>query len=364
MLFLGLLFTFLSKTRESCHSRGAHLSISTPLAWWSLWTWFPCPERREPLSSFSFSMSTEKTIKTTHLCCPLVLLVHLVLGDPSVQEYLTHMRNIIKFHCVEIQILYFNYLVFSLTRNPRKSTITCKKYILSCWSQLTLIGIYLNLHESKCKFPHLSAPEVQNHLRRKSWFYEWLNQHTYLGRSNHCRHAFWSRCSFFSFQRVRKWIYVDIKAGFSHIQMSLILFYCRMSPHVCFTFHRIWLKFSHDQLPDGSLQGSVVQLIPRRPSSSSSLASRSQVDSIVRAGQCVPSRTPVDVRRLQRIYDVEAGGGREAAGPGRSSASDGFKGGDPFLEAFYFCTCQWWTWFYSQRVISLFRCTIIVLFRV
>lgn len=168
-----------------------------------------------------------------------------------------------------------------------------------------------------------------------------INIHTYLGGSNQCRHAFWSWCSFFSFQRVRKCIYVDIKAEFSQIQMSEILFYCRMSPRVCFTFHRIWMKFSHDQLPDGSLQGRVVQLIPLGPSFS--LASWSQVDSIVRAGQSVPSITPVDVRRLKRIYDVEASGGREAAGPGRSSASDGFKGVDPFLEAFYFCTCKWWT---------------------
>lgn len=35
-IFLVLLFTFQSKTRKSSHSRGAHRSISTPLAAWSL----------------------------------------------------------------------------------------------------------------------------------------------------------------------------------------------------------------------------------------------------------------------------------------------------------------------------------------
>lgn len=100
----------------------------------------------------------------------------------------------------------------------------------------------------------------------------------------------------------------------------------------CFTFHSIRMELSHDQLPDGPLQVGVVltRLIPRRPPA---LASRSQVDSVV--------RTPVDVRRLQRIYDVQAGGGRQAAG--RSSAGDGFEGIDPFPETFYLCACRWST---------------------
>lgn len=47
-------------------------------------------------------------------------------GGPS------HVRNIIKCHCVRIQILYFDNFVFVLTWNSRKTTATCKKHILSC----------------------------------------------------------------------------------------------------------------------------------------------------------------------------------------------------------------------------------------
>lgn len=83
-----MLFTFLSKRGWSSYSWGAHLSISTPLSRGSLCPWFPCPERREWLSSFSFSLPTERTLKMMHPCCPLVLLVPPILGDPSVQEHL------------------------------------------------------------------------------------------------------------------------------------------------------------------------------------------------------------------------------------------------------------------------------------
>lgn len=143
-------------------------------------------------------------------------------GGPS------HVRNIIKCHCVRIQILYFNNFVFVLTWNSRKTNVTCKKHILSCWSQFVLKGVYLNLQELKSSFLHLSGPELQNHLKRKRLFYEWHHQYTYLWPSNQYRHAFLSWCSSFSFQRERKCICADIKAGFSHTQISAITFYYQM----------------------------------------------------------------------------------------------------------------------------------------
>lgn len=73
--------------------------------------------------------------------------------------------------------------------------------------------------------PHLSVLEVQNPLKMKCHFYEWHHQNMYLmfqHFQNQCRRAFWTRCSSFSFQRVRKCIYEDVKAGISHIQTTVI----------------------------------------------------------------------------------------------------------------------------------------------
>lgn len=70
--------------------------------------------------------------------------------------------------------------------------------------------------------PHLSVLQVQNPLKRKCHFYEWHRQNMYLifqRFQNQRRRAFWTRCSSFPFQGVRKCIYEDIKAGISHIRM-------------------------------------------------------------------------------------------------------------------------------------------------
>lgn len=74
--------------------------------------------------------------------------------------------------------------------------------------------------------PYLSVLEVQNPLKRKCHFNEWHHQNMYLMLQHfqdQCRHAFWTRCSSFSLQRIWKCIYEDVKAGISHNQTTRVI---------------------------------------------------------------------------------------------------------------------------------------------
>lgn len=80
--------TYNSKTWWSSLSPGAHRSLPTPLAWWSLRSSFTCSERRKEwacvLWYFSCCFFTEQWAPSKHyLQFPLDLVVRPVLGDPA-----------------------------------------------------------------------------------------------------------------------------------------------------------------------------------------------------------------------------------------------------------------------------------------
>lgn len=98
------------------------------------------------------------------------------------------------------------------------------------------------------------------------------------------------------------------------------------------TSDRTGLEFSPDQLLNCSLQGGVVLTRPA--------PCTSRVDGVIRASDGGAGGAPVHELRVQRVDDVDAGGGRPAAGPGVCGPGDGLQGLDPVLQALHLLTCR------------------------